>query len=141
MSNYRFIRALMYILVSLTLTLTSCGGESGGTPPQNTGVVQVKQFNGGSERTTVLRAIIITPNNPLGINSGRQLQFSARGNYSDNSVQDLTTMVVWTSSDTSIATVSNAPDSKGQAIAVSRGYCSISAALDGISGSTIMGIN
>jgi len=50
-------------------------------------------------------------------------------------------MVVWTSSDTSIATVSNAPDSNGQAIAVSRGYCSISATLGLISGSTAIGVN
>jgi len=88
-----------------------------------------------------LRSISITPSNPLGINSGTQLQFSARGYFSDNSVQDLTTMVVWTSSDTSIATISNESDSKGQAIAVSRGYCSISGTLDGVSGSTIIGIN
>ena len=50
-------------------------------------------------------------------------------------------MVAWTSADVSVATISNAPDSKGQAIAVSRGYCSISAALDGISDSTIIDIN
>lgn len=141
MRNYRFIRALMYILVSLMLTLTSCVGEGGGTPPRNTGVGQVRQVSGVSGRTAVLRAISIAPNNPLGINSGTQLQFSARGYFSDNSVQDLTAMVVWTSSDTSIATISNAPDSKGQAMAASRGYCSISAALDGISDSTIIGIN
>ena len=131
----------MYILVGLTLALTSCGGEGGGTPPRNTGVGQVEQFSGVSGRTAVLRAISVTPNNPLGINSGTQLQFAATGSYSDNSVQDITTMVVWTSSDISIAAISNIPDSKGQAIAVSRGYCSISATLDGITGSTIIGIN
>jgi len=141
MRGYRFIRALMYILASLTLTLTSCGGEGGGTPPQYTGVGQVEQFNGVGRSTAVLRAISITPINPLGINSGTQLKFSARGYFSDNSEQDITTLVVWTSSDTSIATISNELGTKGQAITVSRGYCSISAALDGISNSTIIGIN
>lgn len=140
MWNYRFIRALMYILVSLTLTLSSCGGGSGGTPPRNTGVGQVRQVSGLNGSTAVLRTISITPSDPLGINSGRQLQFSARGHFSDNSVQDLTTMVAWTSSDTSIATISNASDSKGQALAISRGYCSISATMGGISGSTIIGV-
>ena len=139
--NYRYIRALMYILVSLTLALTSCGGEGGSTPPRNTGVGQVRQVSGAGGRTAVLRAISIAPSNALGINSGTQLRFSARGYFSDNSVQDLTTMVVWTLSDISILTISNSSDSKGQAMAVSRGYCSISAALGGISGSTIMGIN
>jgi hypothetical protein len=88
-----------------------------------------------------LRGISITPSNPLGINAGTRLQFAAKGSYSDNSVQDLTTLAVWTSSDTSITTVSNEPDSRGQAIAVSRGYCSISATLGNISGSTIMEVN
>ena len=131
----------MYILVSLMLTLTSCGGERGGTPPRNTGVGQTRQVSGVSGRTAVRGIISITPSNPLGINSGTQLYFSATGYFSDNSVLDLTTLVVRTSSDASIATVSNAPDSKGQAIAVSRGYYSITATQDGISGSTIVGIN
>jgi len=129
----------MYILVSLTVT--SCGGEGGVTTPQHTGIGQVEQFSGVSGSTAVVRAISITPSNPLGINSGTQLQFNAWGYFSDNSAQDLTTMVVWTSSDASVATISNAPDSKGQSMAVSRGYCSISAALGGISGSTIIGVN
>ena len=129
----------MYILVSLTLT--SCGREGGGTPPPGSGVEQFRQVGGVIGRTAVLRTIGIMPGNPLGINSGTQLQFSASGYFSDKSVQDMTAMVIWTSSDTSIATISNAPDSKGQALAVSRGYCSISATLDGISSSTIIGIN
>jgi hypothetical protein len=140
MKNGIFIKLLLYGFISLTLTFTSCGGGSGGggTPPSNTAGGQVSGVNGS---TAVLRTISITPSNPLGINSGTQLQFSARGYYSDNSVQDLTTMVAWTSCDTSIASISNESDSKGQALAISRGYCSISAKMGGISGSTIIGIN
>jgi hypothetical protein len=125
MKNRRFIRALLYGLVSLTRALASCGGEGGGTPPSNTGVRQVRQVSGVNGRTAVLRIISFTPSNPLGINSGTQRQFSARGYFLDHSEQDLTTMVYWTSSDISIATISNAPDAKGQAVAVSKGYCSI----------------
>jgi hypothetical protein len=141
MQNARFIRALMYLLVGITLTLTSCGGERGSTPPHNTGAGQVRQVSGVNGGTVVIRTIRITPISPLGIDSGTQLNFIATGCYSDNSVQDLTTLAVWTSSDASVATISDAPDSKGQAIAVSRGYCSISATLGGISGSTIIGVN
>ena len=138
----RFVRALMNILVGLALILTSCGGGSGGgAPPDNSGAGRGGGISGANARTVVLRTISIMPRDPLGINSGTQLHFSAMGYYSDNSMQDLTTMVVWTSSDTSVATISNAPDSKGQTIAVSRGYCSISAVLGIISGSTIIGIN
>jgi len=140
MMNYRYIRALIYILVSLTLALTSCGG-GGGAPPDNSGANRTGGISGVNGRTPVLRIISITPSIPLGINAGTRLQFAATGSYSDNSMQDITTLAVWTSSDTAVATISNAPDSKGQAIAVSRGYCSISAALGGISVSTIMGIN
>ncbi len=140
MRNYRFIKVLMYILVSFTLTMTSCGGESGGTSSRNTGAGQIKQFSKDKGRTAALRTISIIPSNLLGISAGAQLQFAAKGTYSDNSVQDLTTLVVWTSSDTSVAAVSNASDSKGYALAVSRGYCSISATLGNISGSTIVGI-
>jgi hypothetical protein len=140
MKNGIFIKLLLFGFISLTLTLTSCGG-GGGTPPNNTGVGQVRQVRGVNGSTAVLRTIIITPGNPLGINSGTQLKFSARGYYSDNSVQDLTTMVAWTSSDKSIASISNASDSEGQALAISRGYCSISATIGGISGSTIIGVN
>jgi hypothetical protein len=131
----------MYLLVSLMLALTSCGREGGNTHLNNIGAGQVKQASGVNVRPAVLRAIYITPSNTLGINSGAQFQLSARGYYSDTSVKDLTMMVVWTSSDTSILTISNSPDSKGRAIAVSKGYCSISAALNGISASTIVGIN
>jgi hypothetical protein len=141
MKNGIFIKLFLYGFISLTLTLTSCGGGGGGTPPNNTRVGQVRQVYGVNGSMAVLRTISITPNNPLGINSGTPLQFSARGYYSDNSVQDLTTMVAWTSSDKSIASISNASESKGQALTISRGYCSISATIGGISGSTIIGVN
>ena len=141
MKDFRLLRKLVYGLMGITLTLTSCGGGGGGIPPRATGVGQVNTVNGVSGRTEVLKSISITPNDPLGVHSGTRFQFTAMGSYSDNSVQDLTTQVVWTSSDTSITTISNEPDSKGLAIAVSRGYCSISAALGNISGSTAMGVN
>lgn len=140
MRNYSSIRALMYLLVSLALTLISCGEERGGTPPRNTGVGQVRQVSGVNGKPAVLRTISISPSNPLGINAGTRLQFAARGVSSDNSVKDLTTTVAWTSSDISIAIVSNVPNSVGLATAVSKGYCSISATLGNISGSTIMGV-
>jgi hypothetical protein len=141
MRNYRFIRASIYLLASLALTLTSCGGERGGTQPSNTGSGQVGKTSGISHGTAMMKSIHIMPSNPLGISAGTQLNFTASGVYSDNSVRDVTTMVAWTSSDTSIATVSSEPDSKGLAMAVSKGYCSISATLGNISGSTIIGVN
>lgn len=133
--EFKLIRGLMYILVSLTLALTSCGG--GGPPPGTSGAAGISEING---RTPVLRIISVTPSNLLGIDAGTRLHFAATASYSDNSVQDITALTVWFSSDTSVASISNAPGSKGQAIAVSSGYCSITATLGNISGSTAIGV-
>jgi hypothetical protein len=135
-----FMNLLLYAFVGLTLAFASCGGEGGGAYPRNMGDGQAEQVSGASERTPMLRGISITPGNPLGIIAGTRLQFAATGSYTDNSVQDLTAIVVWTSSDTSIAADSNEADSKGQVTAVSKGYCSISATLGSVSGSIIMGV-
>jgi hypothetical protein len=142
MKNRNVIKILSCGLVSLTLTFTSCGGDGGGGASM--GSSGASSTKGGSvviRSTPVLMAVNISPSNLLGIQPGAHLLFTAKGYYSDNSVQDVTTIAVWTSSDTSIATVSNAGDSKGWATAVSKGYCSISATVEGASGSTIIGVH
>lgn len=141
MKNRSVIKILSCGLVSLTLALASCGGDGGGAPMGSSGVPSNKGKSIVSRSTPVLMAINISPSNPLGAVPGTHLLFTAMGSYSDNSVQDLTTIAVWTSSDTSIAIVSNARDSKGWATAISKGYCSISATFQGASGSTIIGVH
>ncbi len=139
MKNYRFIRTLLYDLVSLAL-IPSCGGSGnygGRTSPLNSAIGSASV----RERMSVLRVINITPSNPLGISSGTRVQFTATTSYSDNYVQDVTATVVWTSSDSSIAIISNKPESIGMATAVSKGYCSISATYEGISVPTVIGVN
>jgi hypothetical protein len=138
MKNGKIIRILLYGLVGLSLALTACGR---GASQDDGEAVRTNESSGVSGRTQVLREINITPRNPLEIPSGTRLRFTATGSYSDNSVQDVTMLVTWTSSDASIAFISNAPDEKGWALAVSRGYCSISVTFDGISGSTIIGVD
>ncbi len=139
MINRSVIKRLTYGLVILTLALTSCGGDGGSAPlsgaaPSNKSEIAV------SSRAPVLMSITISPTNPLGLEPGTHLLFTATGSYSDNSAQDITTMVVWSSSDTVIATASNARDSKGWVTTVSKGYCSISATFEGASASTIIGV-
>jgi hypothetical protein len=141
MKDCNFIGTLMCGFLGLTLTLASCGGGGGGVPPYNTGAGQIASVSGAGGRTAVLKSINITPNDPLGINSRTRVQFTAIGSYSDNSVQDITALVVWTSSDSSIASMSNETGSLGLATAVSKGYCSISAMSGGVSGSTVIGVN
>ncbi len=139
MINRNAIKRLSYGLVILTLALTSCGGDGGGAPLSGAALSN-KGERAVSSRAPVLMSINISPTNPLGIEPGTHLPFTATGSYSDSSAQDITTMVVWSSSDTVIATVSNAQDSKGCVTAVSKGYCSISATFEGASTSTIIGV-
>jgi len=73
----------------------------------------------------------VTPTNPsLAIHA--TLQLIATGTYSDSSTGDFTHSSTWTSSDTTIATVSSA----GVVTGVAPGTATITAASGGISGST-----
>lgn len=81
----------------------------------------------------MLQTISITPADPT-ISAGTTQQFTAAGTYSDDSTRDLTTVVVWNSSNSGVATITNAADSKGLATAVTAGSTDISAAWGGVSG-------
>jgi hypothetical protein len=65
------------------------------------------------------------------------LQYTATGHFSDNTTQDITKSVTWSSSDTSVATISNQLGSKGLATTDGvTGTTVITATLGNISGST-----
>ncbi len=71
--------------------------------------------------------------------SGTTQQFIATGTFSDATTQDITTEVVWESSDELIATITNAPGEEGIASALSAGTTTITASYnDTISGSTTL---
>lgn len=120
---------LFSILVLLFLSiLAGCGGGGGS--------------NGGSSSPShgALVSISVTPANSS-IVLGSSAQFKATGTYSDNSTQDLTTSVTWSSSNTSVATISNTSGSNGLAVTVSTGTIAsttIMASSGGISGSTTL---
>ncbi|KTD53680.1 protein with a bacterial immunoglobulin-like domain protein [Legionella santicrucis] len=80
-----------------------------------------------------LTSIVISPYN-LSIPNGYSQQYTAKGIYTDNTTQDLTTEVAWASSDTNVATISNAPDSPGAAVGKSVGSTRITASLSGVTG-------
>jgi trimeric autotransporter adhesin len=82
-----------------------------------------------------LVSISVTPANPS-IANGTNQQFNATGTYTDNSTQNLTTLVTWSSSDISVASISNASNSNGLATALSQGSATITAALGSATGST-----
>lgn len=74
-----------------------------------------------------LSSISIAPLNSTISDVGQTKQFAATGHYSDATQQDLTTSVTWTTSDASIASISNSSGSQGLATAVAIGSVSISA--------------
>jgi uncharacterized protein YjdB len=89
-------------------------------------------------RTATLNAITISPPNPSVVfqqspgASQQTQQFTAAGSYSDGSSQDISAGVIWTSSDSSKATINQ----NGLATAIAPGSSQIRAAFAGITGQT-----
>jgi trimeric autotransporter adhesin len=81
-------------------------------------------------------SIAVTPANPT-IALGTAQQFAAVGTYTDGSTQDLTGSVLWSSSNTGIATIS----SSGQAMSRAAGSTTITATSGAIAGSTTLMVN
>jgi hypothetical protein len=87
-----------------------------------------------------LQSIVVTPSNtsvPVGLTS----QFTATGDYSDGSHQNLTNQAIWASSNSAVATISNAAGSQGLATAHANGSSTISATFGGVTGSTQLTVN
>jgi hypothetical protein len=81
--------------------------------------------------TATLNSITVTPANPS-IKAGSTQQFKATGTYSDNSTQDITSQVSWSSSNTAVATINGA----GLASGIAGGSTTITATQTSVSGST-----
>jgi uncharacterized protein YjdB len=127
---------------SSVATISNSSGTQGVATSVATGTTTIKAALGGVTASTVLTVtpavlemIMISPTNPS-IIAGNTEQFMAMGMYSDNSTQDLTTQVTWTSSDTSVSTISNALGSEGLATGVAPGTSTITAKFDGMDNST-----
>jgi trimeric autotransporter adhesin len=82
--------------------------------------------------TATLVSIAVTPAAPA-IAPGTTQAFRATGTYSDNSTQDITGSVTWSSSATGVATISNAVSTQGLATAVAHGTSTITATSGSIS--------
>ena len=105
------------LLVGWALAIMpSCGGSSSKSTPSPT-----------------LSSIAVTPTSPT-INSGKTKQFTATGMYSDNSTQNLTSTVTWSSLTPGVATIT----AGGLATGVTTGSSTITATMSGINGSTLL---
>ncbi|MSP60595.1 MAG: ATP-dependent DNA ligase [Myxococcales bacterium] len=84
-----------------------------------------------------LSAIVVAPGNPS-VAKGTSTQFIATGLYSDNSSQDISSSVTWTSTDPVAASISNQQGQKGIALALGPGKTTISASQGNQLGSTTL---
>ncbi len=100
---------IMVIIIWLPTMFSACGGETNVTFPAAT-----------------LSSINVTPTSSTAINGTTQ-QFRATGTFSDGTTKDLTTSVMWSSSTTSVASISNLSGSNGVATSVAPGTTTIRA--------------
>lgn len=82
-----------------------------------------------------LVSISLAPLN-MSIAAGATQQFTATGHYSDASTKDLTSQVIWASSQVAFATISSVTGTNGLATAVAAGTTVISATLGPVSATT-----
>jgi len=123
-------------------TISNAAGSKGratGTGVGTTAIVAKLGEIAGEGTLTVtaatLESIAVTPAKPS-IANGTEQQFAATGTYSDDSTQELTAEVTWSSSEDEVATISNSESGKGLATATAVGKTTIRATLGSISGST-----
>jgi len=86
-----------------------------------------------------LVSIDVSPAAPS-VASGLTQQFTATGHFTDNSTQELTTQVTWTSSDEAVATVSNADGSNGLATTADLGTTTVSATSGDVTGGATLAV-
>jgi 6-phosphogluconolactonase (cycloisomerase 2 family) len=116
-------------------------GVASGTSPGQTEIRATSGAITGSTIVTVtdatLETLMVTPANPS-IANGTSQQFVAMGSFTGNITRDLTSSVTWSSDDTNVAGISNAPGGKGLATAADTGSATIRATLGSVSGQTTL---
>jgi uncharacterized protein YjdB len=119
-------------------TVSNAAGSHGHVAGVDAGSVTISaNFQGviGSATLDVSAATLVWIDiSPLvpSIAKGTQASFSALGTYSDETTQDLTSQVVWSTSDGAVAAISNAGGSQGVVTGVSVGTATIAAAIAGV---------
>jgi hypothetical protein len=126
-------------------TLSNDSGSEGLAATHNTGTTDItaslESVTSPVSTLTVtsatLESIAVTPPMPSVI-EGASVGFTATGTYSDGSTADITASVIWSSSDTGIAAISNASGSEGVATSVAPGTTLITAVSGNISAETTL---
>ena len=109
-------------LATGALTLTATAGDVGGSASLN---------------VAGLVSLAITPANPS-ITVGSGQQFTATGTFSDGSQQNVTTLVTWSSSNTSTVLIGSTSGFQGFAMGAAVGTSTITAAMGSTQGTTLV---
>ena len=129
-----------------TLTVATVG-STGIAQALGAGTAGIKAAVGSISGMTTLT---VTPANLISITVspatssiplGTTEAFSATGNYADGSQQNLTSIVHWSTSDSTLATVSNANGTYGLATSVAVGSVTVTATLGNISGTASLSVS
>jgi len=122
-------------------TVTSYGavtGQSAGTAVITASLQGISGTANIVVESATLTSISVLPSNPS-VPESISTGLSAIGTFSDGTTQDLTSAVNWTSSAASVATVSNAGGTKGDATGVAPGSSTITALFAAPGGATTVG--
>lgn len=119
----------------------SSAGRVSGIAVGSTTVTATLSGISGKAAVTVFQAklvsIAVAPAT-ANITAGTKQQFSATGTYDNGAMPDITTQVTWSSSDITVAQVSNASGSNGLGTALVAGKSTITATLTGVSGTAAL---
>lgn len=117
-------------------TVSNVSGSNGLVIPVSIGTTNITASLGSTSSVAVVQTItdatlssITVTSNTATTPVGVAQQYTAMGTYSDGSILNITSSVTWSSSDTSIATISNATNSSGLATPVAVGSTTITATL------------
>jgi hypothetical protein len=111
------------------------GGVPPGGPPAEVTITATLGSVSGSTLTVTdnLTSIAVSPSS-VTLNVGAQQTFTATGSYQDGTTSDVTSLVVWSSSNTNVLTIVASGAGAGTATAVAVGAVTVTAAENGING-------
>jgi Big-like domain-containing protein len=114
--------------------VSNADGSHGLFKALKAGTCTVKAVIGGASGTATINVsnaaltkLTVTPLEPRRLPIGLSQQFKAEGTYSDDTTQDITKQVVWTSSNDAAASVSNKLEARGLASGIGIGPAFIKA--------------
>ena len=121
--------------------ISNAAGSQGLATSQGTGTTTITAAAGTLTATAMLKvapsgivSLTVTPAT-TSVRQGQTTPFSAVAGFLTGPTQDITSSTFWTSSNTNVATISNASANAGTATGVAPGTVSITATATGLSGS------